>query len=92
MISQHLAQRNQRQADERGRRQHAGHAGGHAGRRLVGAARGHPLEEVFAQHGAVGAALGLVGAGGLGLTFFRQMAMYNYGGVTMVMLQLEFNF
>jgi phosphonate transport system permease protein len=32
------------------------------------------------------AIMGLVGAGGLGLTFFRQMAMYNYGGVTMVIL------
>ena len=34
------------------------------------------------------AILGLVGAGGLGLTFFRQMAMYNYGGVTMVILAI----
>jgi phosphonate transport system permease protein len=30
------------------------------------------------------AVMGLVGAGGLGLVFFRQMQMYNYGGVTMV--------
>ena len=34
------------------------------------------------------AILGLVGAGGLGLTFFRQMAMYNYGGVTMVIFAI----
>lgn len=34
------------------------------------------------------AIMGLVGAGGLGLTFFRQMAMYNYGGVTMVILAI----
>lgn len=34
------------------------------------------------------AIMGLVGAGGLGLTFFRQMAMYNYGGVTMVVLAI----
>jgi len=34
------------------------------------------------------AVMGLVGAGGLGLTFFRQMAMYNYGGVTMVILAI----
>lgn len=32
------------------------------------------------------AVMGLVGAGGLGLVFFRQMAQYNYGGVTMVVL------
>jgi len=32
--------------------------------------------------------MGLVGAGGLGLTFFRQMAMFNYGGVTMVILTI----
>ncbi|MEZ5909434.1 MAG: phosphonate ABC transporter, permease protein PhnE [Hyphomicrobiaceae bacterium] len=32
------------------------------------------------------AVMGLVGAGGLGLIFFRQMAMFNYGGVTMVIL------
>jgi len=32
------------------------------------------------------AVMGLVGAGGLGLVFFRQMAMFNYGGVTMVVL------
>ena len=32
------------------------------------------------------AVMGLVGAGGLGLLFFRQMAMFNYGGVTMVVL------
>lgn len=30
------------------------------------------------------AVMGLVGAGGLGLVFFRQMAQFNYGGVTMV--------
>lgn len=34
------------------------------------------------------AIMGLVGAGGLGLTFFRQMAMYNYGGVTIVILAI----
>lgn len=34
------------------------------------------------------AIMGLVGAGGLGLTFFRQMAMYNYGGMTMVILAI----
>jgi phosphonate transport system permease protein len=34
------------------------------------------------------AVMGLVGAGGLGLTFFRQMAMFNYGGVTMVILAI----
>ena len=34
------------------------------------------------------AIMGFVGAGGLGLTFFRQMAMYNYGGVTMVILAI----
>lgn len=32
------------------------------------------------------AVMGLVGAGGLGLVFFRQMQMYNYGGVTMVII------
>ncbi|MCO5069968.1 MAG: phosphonate ABC transporter, permease protein PhnE [Rhizobiaceae bacterium] len=32
------------------------------------------------------AIMGLVGAGGLGLLFFRQMAMFNYGGVTLVVL------
>ena len=32
--------------------------------------------------------LGVTGAGGLGLTFFRQMAMYNYGGVTTVILAI----
>ena len=32
--------------------------------------------------------MGLVGAGGLGLSFFRQMAMYNYGGVTTVILAI----
>lgn len=32
------------------------------------------------------AVMGLVGAGGLGLAFFRQMAMFNYGGVTLVVL------
>ncbi len=36
------------------------------------------------------AVMGLVGAGGLGLTFFRQMAMYNYGGVTMVIAAILF--
>lgn len=30
--------------------------------------------------------MGLVGAGGLGLVFFRQMAMFNYGGVATVIL------
>ena len=30
--------------------------------------------------------MGLVGAGGLGLVFFRQMAMLNYGGVATVIL------
>ena len=34
------------------------------------------------------AIMGFVGAGGLGLTFFRQMAMYNYGGVTIVILAI----
>ncbi|WP_119462843.1 phosphonate ABC transporter, permease protein PhnE [Rhodospirillaceae bacterium SYSU D60014] len=34
------------------------------------------------------AIMGLVGAGGLGLTFFRQMHMFNYGGVTMVILAI----
>ncbi len=34
------------------------------------------------------AVMGLVGAGGLGLVFFRQMAMLNYGGVTMVILAI----
>lgn len=34
------------------------------------------------------AVMGLVGAGGLGLVFFRQMAMMNYGGVTMVLLAI----
>ncbi|MBI1384329.1 MAG: phosphonate ABC transporter, permease protein PhnE [Rhizobiales bacterium] len=32
------------------------------------------------------AVMGLVGAGGLGLAFYRQMAMFNYGGVTLVIL------
>src|SRR5690606_19750147 len=32
------------------------------------------------------AIMGLVGAGGLGLVLFRQMAMFNYGGVTLVVL------
>lgn len=32
------------------------------------------------------AVMGLVGAGGLGLVFFRQMAQFNYGGVTMVVI------
>jgi phosphonate transport system permease protein len=30
--------------------------------------------------------MGLVGAGGLGLALFRQMAMFNYGGIATVML------
>jgi len=30
--------------------------------------------------------MGLVGAGGLGLVLFRQMAMFNYGGVATVVL------
>jgi len=30
--------------------------------------------------------MGLVGAGGLGLVLFRQMAMFNYGGVATVIL------
>lgn len=34
------------------------------------------------------AIMGLVGAGGLGLVFFRQMAQFNYGGVTMVILAI----
>jgi len=34
------------------------------------------------------AIMGLVGAGGLGLTFFRQTAMFNYGGVSMVILAI----
>jgi phosphonate transport system permease protein len=34
------------------------------------------------------AVMGLVGAGGLGLVFFRQMAQFNYGGVTMVILAI----
>lgn len=34
------------------------------------------------------AVMGLVGAGGLGLAFFRQMNMFNYGGVTMVILAI----
>lgn len=34
------------------------------------------------------AIMGLVGAGGLGLVFFRQMAMFNYGGVTLVVLTI----
>ena len=34
------------------------------------------------------AVMGLVGAGGLGLLFFRQMNMFNYGGVTMVVLAI----
>lgn len=36
------------------------------------------------------AIMGLVGAGGLGLVFFRQMAMFNYGGVTLVVLCVLF--
>lgn len=34
------------------------------------------------------AVMGLVGAGGLGLVFFRQMQMFNYGGVTLVLLAI----
>jgi phosphonate transport system permease protein len=34
------------------------------------------------------AVMGLVGAGGLGLVFFRQMAQFNYGGVTMVIFAI----
>lgn len=34
------------------------------------------------------AVMGLVGAGGLGLAFFRQMNRFNYGGVTMVILAI----
>lgn len=34
--------------------------------------------------------MGLVGAGGLGLTFHRQLVMYNYGGVTTVILAILF--
>lgn len=34
--------------------------------------------------------MGLVGAGGLGLTFHRQMVMYNYGGVTTVIIAILF--
>lgn len=34
------------------------------------------------------AVMGLVGAGGLGLAFFRQMNSFNYGGVTMVILAI----
>ena len=34
------------------------------------------------------AVMGLVGAGGLGLAFFRQMNRFNYGGVTMVLLAI----
>jgi phosphonate transport system permease protein len=34
------------------------------------------------------AVMGLVGAGGLGLLFFRQMSRFNYGGVTMVLLAI----
>ena len=32
--------------------------------------------------------MGLVGAGGLGLTFHRQLVMYNYGGVTSVIIAI----
>jgi phosphonate transport system permease protein len=32
--------------------------------------------------------MGLVGAGGLGLTFHRQLVMYNYGGVTTVIIAI----
>ena len=34
--------------------------------------------------------MGLVGAGGLGLTFHRQLVMYNYGGVTTVIIAIFF--
>jgi len=34
------------------------------------------------------AVMGLVGAGGLGLLFFRQMNSFNYGGVTMVIMAI----
>lgn len=34
------------------------------------------------------AVMGLVGAGGLGLAFFRQMQMFNYGGVTVVLFAI----
>ncbi|OED36949.1 phosphonate ABC transporter, permease protein PhnE [Chromatiales bacterium (ex Bugula neritina AB1)] len=34
------------------------------------------------------AVMGLVGAGGLGLLFFRQMNRFNYGGVSMVILAI----
>ena len=34
------------------------------------------------------AVLGLVGAGGLGLVFFRQMNTFNYPGVTTVILAI----
>ena len=34
------------------------------------------------------AVMGLVGAGGLGLLFFRQMNSFNYGGVTMVIFAI----
>ena len=34
------------------------------------------------------AVMGVVGAGGLGLTFFRQMGMYNYGGITVVIIAI----
>jgi len=34
--------------------------------------------------------MGLVGAGGLGLTFHRQLVMYNYGGVTTVIIAILF--
>jgi phosphonate transport system permease protein len=34
--------------------------------------------------------MGLVGAGGLGLTFHRQLVMYNYGGVTTVIIAIIF--
>ena len=34
------------------------------------------------------AVMGLVGAGGLGLAFFRQMNRFNYGGVMMVILAI----
>ena len=34
------------------------------------------------------AIMGLVGAGGLGLVFFREIAKYNYGGVSMVILAI----
>ena len=48
----------------------------------AGAGFGEPLSG--AGVGSVGT--GVVSAGGLGLVFFRQMAMFNYGGVATVIL------